>query len=119
MDAAAIQMVNKRVSDMDDYRTVVAAGIYFPSDKATLDDAAKTDLDVVAAATQGLEGYMIEVAGYAALNNSISSSAKTAQRPWCSICATRRIFRCGESSHRRATAPLIQPLRTLTPKDAR
>jgi outer membrane protein OmpA-like peptidoglycan-associated protein len=65
MDAAAIQMVNKRVSDMDDYRTVVEAGIYFPSDKATLDDAAKTDLDVVVAATQGLQGYMIEVAGYA------------------------------------------------------
>ena len=28
MDAAAIQMVNKRVSDLDDYKTVVEAGIY-------------------------------------------------------------------------------------------
>lgn len=84
MDAAAIQMVNKRVSDMDDYRTVVAAGIYFPSDKATLDDAAKTDLDVVAAATQGLEGYMIEVAGYASstgtkqLNQQLSADRAAA-----------------------------------------
>jgi outer membrane protein OmpA-like peptidoglycan-associated protein len=84
MDAAAIQMVNKRVSDMDEYRTVVEAGIYFPSDKATLDDAAKTDLDVVAAATQGLEGYMVEVAGYASstgtkqLNQKLSADRAAA-----------------------------------------
>ena len=84
MDAAAIQMVNKRVSDMDDYRTVVEAGIYFPSDQATLDDAAKTDLDVVAAATQGLEGYMIEIAGYASstgtkqLNQKLSADRAAA-----------------------------------------
>jgi outer membrane protein OmpA-like peptidoglycan-associated protein len=70
MDAAAIQMVNKRVSDLDDYKTVIEAGIYFPSDKATLDDAAKTDLDLVAAATQGLDGYMIEIAGYASSTGS-------------------------------------------------
>jgi outer membrane protein OmpA-like peptidoglycan-associated protein len=65
MDAAAIQMVNKRVSDMDDYKTVAQAGIYFPSDKWTLDDAAKADLDIVAAATKGVDGYLIEIAGYA------------------------------------------------------
>jgi hypothetical protein len=29
MDAAAIQMVNKRVSDLDDYKTVAEAGIYY------------------------------------------------------------------------------------------
>ena len=65
MDAAAIQMVNKRVSDLDDYKAVAEAGIYFPSDKATLDDAAKADLDIVAAATKGAEGYLVEIAGYA------------------------------------------------------
>src|SRR5271169_4161050 len=84
MDAAAIQMVNKRVSDLDDYKTVVEAGVYFPADGATLDDAAKTDLDVVAAATQGLEGYMIEVAGYASstgtkqLNQKLSADRAAA-----------------------------------------
>ena len=65
MDAAAIQTVNKRVSDLDDYKTVAEAGIYFPSDKAALDDAAKADLDVLAAATKGVDGYLIEIAGYA------------------------------------------------------
>jgi outer membrane protein OmpA-like peptidoglycan-associated protein len=65
MDAAAVQLVNKRVSDLDDYKTVAEAGIYFPSDNATLDDAAKADLDVLAAATKGVDGYLVEIAGYA------------------------------------------------------
>src|SRR5271165_2696742 len=84
MDAAAVQMVNKRVSDLDSYKTVVEAGIYFPSDGATLDDDAKAALDTVAAATQGLEGYMIEVAGYASttgtkqLNQKLSADRAAA-----------------------------------------
>jgi outer membrane protein OmpA-like peptidoglycan-associated protein len=65
IDAAAIDMVNKRVSDLDDYKTLAEAGIYFPSDKADLDDAAKADLDKLADYAKGLDGYMIEVAGYA------------------------------------------------------
>jgi outer membrane protein OmpA-like peptidoglycan-associated protein len=65
MDAAAVLLVNKRVSDLDDYKTVAEAGIYFPADNATLDAPAKADLDMLAAATQGVSGYMIEVAGYA------------------------------------------------------
>jgi outer membrane protein OmpA-like peptidoglycan-associated protein len=65
MDAAAVQLVNKRVSDLDDYKTVAEAGIYFPSDNATLDDAARADLDVLAAATKGVDGYLVEIAGYA------------------------------------------------------
>jgi outer membrane protein OmpA-like peptidoglycan-associated protein len=84
MDAAAVQMVNKRVSDLDSYKTVAEAGIYFPSDGATLDDDAKAALDTVAAATQGLEGYMIEVAGYASttgtkqLNQKLSADRAAA-----------------------------------------
>lgn len=84
MDAAAIQIVNKRVSDLDDYKTVAEAGIYFPSDKATLDDAAKADLDIVAAATKGVDGYLIEIAGYASstgtkqLNQKLSEDRASA-----------------------------------------
>jgi outer membrane protein OmpA-like peptidoglycan-associated protein len=65
VDAEAVALVNKRVSDLDDYKTVAEAGIYFPSDKAVLDDAAKADLDILADQAKGLDGYMIEVAGYA------------------------------------------------------
>lgn len=65
MDADAVAKVNKRVSDLDDYKTVAAAGIYFPSNGATLDNAAKADLTKLAGLALPLEGYMIEIAGYA------------------------------------------------------
>jgi outer membrane protein OmpA-like peptidoglycan-associated protein len=65
VDAAAVQLVNKRVSDLDNYKVVAEAGIYFASGKADLDAAAKADLDMVAAATKGVDGYLIEIAGYA------------------------------------------------------
>jgi outer membrane protein OmpA-like peptidoglycan-associated protein len=66
MDAEAITMVNHRVSDLDSYKTVAEAAIYFPADGSSLDDAAKADLATLAQYTNGgLEGYMIEIAGYA------------------------------------------------------
>ena len=65
VDAAAIETVNKRVSDLADYKTVAEAGLYFASDSAVLDDAAKADLDTLAKVAQSTTNYMIEVAGYA------------------------------------------------------
>jgi len=65
VDAEAIKMVNQRVSDLGDYKTVAAAGIYFDSGSATLDNAAKADLDTLAGYLTGSPNYMIEVAGYA------------------------------------------------------
>ncbi len=79
MDAAAIKLVNQRVSDMDDYKTVAEAGIYFDSGKANLDDAAKADLDTVVAATQGVEGYLIEVAGYASSTGTKAENQKLSE----------------------------------------
>jgi outer membrane protein OmpA-like peptidoglycan-associated protein len=84
VDAAAVLLVNKRVSDLDDYKVVSEAGIYFPSDDGTLDGAAKADLDALAATTQGLSGYMIEIAGYASstgtkqLNQKLSEARAAA-----------------------------------------
>jgi outer membrane protein OmpA-like peptidoglycan-associated protein len=65
MDAAAINMVNERVSDLGDYKTVIEAGIYFTTGKSNFDDAAKADLSKLADLAIQTEGYMIEVAGYA------------------------------------------------------
>jgi outer membrane protein OmpA-like peptidoglycan-associated protein len=65
INASDIQMVNKRVSDLDDYKTVAEAVIYYPSGQSALDDAAKADLDKLVALTQSTDGYMIEIAGYA------------------------------------------------------
>jgi len=65
MNAGAVEMVNKRVSDLDDYQTVAEAVIYYPTGKYALDAPAKADLDKLIALTAGNEGYLIEIAGYA------------------------------------------------------
>ena len=64
-NTAAVQMVNRRVSDLDDYQTVAEAVIYYPTGKYALDDAAKADLDKLVALTSSTDGYLIEIAGYA------------------------------------------------------
>jgi outer membrane protein OmpA-like peptidoglycan-associated protein len=64
-NAADINLVNKRVSDLDDYKTVAEAAIFYPTGQSTLDDATKADLDKLAAVALSTDGYMIEVAGYA------------------------------------------------------
>ena len=63
-DADALQTINKRVSELDDYETVARTSIYFGNDTAVLDDAAKKELDQVAGIAASLDGYMIEIAGY-------------------------------------------------------
>ena len=72
-------MVNQRVSDLGDYKTVTEADIYFPADGATLDDAAKADLDILAASTNGLQGYLIEIAGYASSTGSRQLNQKLSE----------------------------------------
>ena len=65
MNAGAVEMVNKRVSDLDDYQTVAEAVIYYPSGQYALDAPAKADLDKLIALTSSTDGYLIEIAGYA------------------------------------------------------
>ena len=65
MNAGAVEMVNKRVSDLDDYQTVAEAVIYYPTGKYALDAPAKADLDKLIALTSSTDGYLIEIAGYA------------------------------------------------------
>ena len=65
IDADDIALVNQRVSDLADYRTVAEAAVFFATDVATLNNAAKADLDQVAAVALATANYMIEVAGYA------------------------------------------------------
>jgi len=64
-NTAAVQMVNQRVSDLDDYQTVAEAVIYYPTGKYVLDGAAKADLDKLTALATSTDGYLIEIAGYA------------------------------------------------------
>src|SRR5271169_2815431 len=103
MDAAAIQMVNKRVSDMDDYKTVAEAGVYFPSDKATLDDAAKADLDIIAAATKGADGYLVEIAGYASSTGTKQLNQKLSEDRAAAV--ANYLLQKGNIPMRRIVAP--------------
>jgi outer membrane protein OmpA-like peptidoglycan-associated protein len=64
-NAAAVQIVNQRVSDLDSYQTVAEAAIFYPSGQYALDDAAKADLDKLAQLATSTDGYLIEIAGYA------------------------------------------------------
>jgi outer membrane protein OmpA-like peptidoglycan-associated protein len=103
MDADAIAHVNKRVSDLDDYKTVAAAGIYFPSDNATLDDAAKADLSKLASIALPLDGYMIEVAGYASSTGSKELDQKLSSERAYAV--TRYLRDQGNIPMRRILAP--------------
>jgi outer membrane protein OmpA-like peptidoglycan-associated protein len=103
MDAAAIQLVNKRVSDLDDYKTVAEAGIYFDSGKANLDDAAKADLDTVAAATKGADGYLIEIAGYASSTGTKQLNQKLSEERAAAV--ANYLLQKGNIPMRRIVAP--------------
>jgi outer membrane protein OmpA-like peptidoglycan-associated protein len=78
-NTADIQTVNKRVSDLDDYKTVAEAVIYYPTSQYTLDDAAKADLDKLAALALSTDGYMIEVAGYASKTGTQSANQQLSE----------------------------------------
>ena len=75
-DADAVQMVNKRVSDLGDYKTVAEAGIYFPTGQSDLDAAGKADLDKLSQLAMSTENYMIEVAGYASSTGTKAENQK-------------------------------------------
>lgn len=84
MDAEAIQLVNKRVSDLADYQTVVEAALFFETGKASLSDADKQTLSKLAQDAASVQHYMIEVAGYASstgtkeLNQKLSDERASA-----------------------------------------
>jgi outer membrane protein OmpA-like peptidoglycan-associated protein len=75
-DAAAVQMVNQRVSDLNDYKTIAEADIYFPTNSSALDGPAKADLDALTAAVADHSGYLIEIAGYTSATGSAEFDRK-------------------------------------------
>lgn len=79
MNAADVQMVNQRVSDLDNYKTVAEAAIYYPTGQYALDDAAKADLDKLVTLAQSTDGYMIEIAGYASKTGTKASNQQLSE----------------------------------------
>ena len=82
MDAVAISKVNQRVSDLGDYTLVAEAGIYYEPNQSSLDDAAKADLNQLAAVALSTKGYLIEIAGYTSSTGTHDSNQKLSdERP--------------------------------------
>jgi outer membrane protein OmpA-like peptidoglycan-associated protein len=72
-DAAAVSMLNKRVSELDDYKNEFQVDVFFARDSAVLTETAKKDLDNLADIAKSLNGYLIEIAGYT--SNTLSKEA--------------------------------------------
>jgi len=72
-DADAVTMVNQRVSDLDDYKNEFEVDVFFARDSAVLDKTAERDLANLADIAKSLDGYMIEIAGYA--SNTLGKEA--------------------------------------------
>src|SRR6202046_3228183 len=72
-DANGVSMLNKRVSELDDYKNEFQVDVFFARDSAVLGDKAKKDLNNLADIAKSLAGYLIEIAGYT--SNTLSKEA--------------------------------------------
>ena len=75
-DAEDVALVNQRVSDLADYKTVGEAGVFFETGQATLSDADKAALTNLAQGAQAIQNYMIEIAGYASSTGTKAENLK-------------------------------------------
>ena len=75
-DAQAVEMVNQRVSDLGDYKTVEEAGLFFDTGKAAISDSDKQALDKLARDAAAIPGYLIEIAGYASSTGTKSENER-------------------------------------------
>jgi outer membrane protein OmpA-like peptidoglycan-associated protein len=72
-DDAATAMLNRLVSDLDDYKNEFEVDVFFPKGAADLDETAIRDLANLAGIAKSLNGYMIEIAGYS--SNTLNTEA--------------------------------------------
>ena len=72
-DATAVSMLNRRVSELGDYKNEFQVDVFFARDSAVLNEKAKKDLANLADIAKSLDGYLIEIAGYS--SNTLSKEA--------------------------------------------
>ena len=75
-NAESVQLVNQRVSDLGDYKTVGEADVFFKTGETTLSDADKAALTKLANDAASIQNYMIEVAGYASSTGTKSENLR-------------------------------------------
>ena len=64
-NAAGEDSLKNRMNNMGNYETKATATVYFANGSSVVDAKGKTDLAALAAKTKGINGYMVQVAGYA------------------------------------------------------
>jgi len=65
-DALGVAEVNQRVSGLDDYKNEFEVDVFFPEGSTVLSETARRDLANLADIAKPLNGYMIEISGFAA-----------------------------------------------------
>jgi len=66
VDAAAIAGVDQRVSGLDNYKNEFEVDVFFAEGSTVLTESAKKDLANLADIAKSLNGYMVEISGFAA-----------------------------------------------------
>jgi outer membrane protein OmpA-like peptidoglycan-associated protein len=77
---AGVNATNQRISAMDDYVVQSSATVNFRVGSAVLSPEAKASLDEVAAASESLKGYSIEVTGFASAEGGTKMNKALSQR---------------------------------------
>jgi len=77
---AGVNATNQRIAALDDFVVQSTATVNFRVGSAVLSPEAKAQLDEVAAASQGLKGYTIEVTGFASSEGGTAMNKRLSQR---------------------------------------
>ena len=85
VDAAAVQAVNQRVSDLADYALVAEAQVYFSDNSGSLDANGKADLDQLVSSNARTTGYLIEIAGYTSNTGPVEYNQKLSEERAASV----------------------------------
>lgn len=75
-----VSMTNDRISALDDYEVADQITVYFRVNSSRLSPEAEADLDGLAAKLGGVNGYVVEVAGYTDSTGSIEKNRVLSQR---------------------------------------
>ena len=102
-DAAAAGMLNRLVSDLDDYKNQFEVDVFFPKGSADLDETAIRDLANLADIAKSLNGYMIEIAGYSSNTLNTEADRKLSEER---AAAVARYFREKKIPMRRILVPV-------------
>jgi len=76
----AVKAVNQRLSDLGDYATVAELGVYFRDGSSVLSGEDKASLDQLVAANSNVNGYVIQIAGYASSTGSKQYNQRLSER---------------------------------------